>query len=83
MALILCIEAGTDVGSVALAKNGTLLSLRESMEEKQHARNLAVYVSEILKEYDLDAKDLDAVAVGKGPGSYTGLRIAVSLAKGL
>ena len=66
MALILCIEAGTDVGSVALAKNGTLLSLRESMEEKQHARNLAVYVSEILKEYDLDAKDLDAVAVGKG-----------------
>lgn len=83
MALILCIEAGTDVGSVALAKNGTLLSLRESMEEKQHARNLGVYVSEILEEYDLSAKDLDAVAVGKGPGSYTGLRIAVSLAKGI
>ena len=83
MALILCIEAGTDVGSVALAKNGELLSLLENLEGRQHAQNLAVYVQEVLQEHDLDAGDLDAVAVGKGPGSYTGLRIAVSLAKGI
>jgi len=83
MAYILCIEAGTDIASVALAKNGKLLSLRENLEGKQHARNLAVYAEEILKENRLRAEDLDAVAVGKGPGSYTGLRIAVSLAKGI
>ncbi|MDD3108223.1 MAG: tRNA (adenosine(37)-N6)-threonylcarbamoyltransferase complex dimerization subunit type 1 TsaB [Alistipes sp.] len=83
MALILCIEAGTDIGSVALSKNRELLSLRENIEGKQHAQNLAVYVQEILREHDLDLSDLDAVAVGKGPGSYTGLRIAVSLAKGI
>lgn len=83
MSLILCIEAGTDIGSVALAKNGRLLSLRENLEGKHHAQNLAVYVEEILRENDLDADELDAVAVGKGPGSYTGLRIAVSLAKGI
>ena len=83
MAYILCIEAGTDIDSVALARNGKLLSLRENLEGKQHARNLAVYAEEILRENHLDAEDLDAVAVGKGPGSYTGLRIAVSLAKGI
>lgn len=83
MAYILSIEAGTDIGSVALAKNGSLLSLRESVESHQHARTLGVFVEEILREHDLKVGDLDAVAVGKGPGSYTGLRIAVSLAKGL
>ena len=71
MAYILCIEAGTDIASVALARNGKLLSLRENLEGKQHARNLAVYAEEILRENHLDAEDLDAVAVGKGPGSYT------------
>ena len=83
MAFILSIEAGTDIGSVALAKNGSLLSLRESTESHQHARTLGLFVEEILKEHNMDVSDLDAVAVGKGPGSYTGLRIAVSLAKGL
>ena len=68
---------------MALAKNGELLSLLENLEGRQHAQNLAVYVQEVLQEHDLDAGDLDAVAVGKGPGSYTGLRIAVSLAKGI
>lgn len=83
MARILCIEAGTDIGSVALGENGKLVSLRENTEGREHARNLAVYVEEILRENDLDASDLDAVAIGKGPGSYTGLRIATALAKGL
>lgn len=83
MSLILCIEAGTDIGSVALAEDGKLISLRESGEGRQHAQNLGVYVEEILNENDIKAEDLSAVAVGKGPGSYTGLRIAVSLAKGI
>ena len=83
MSLILCIETGTDICSVALARDGELLSLLESNEGKQHAQNLAVYVDEILRENDIEVKELDAIAVGKGPGSYTGLRIGVSLAKGL
>ena len=83
MARILCIEAGTDIGSVALGENGKLISLLESTEGREHARNLAVYVEEILRENDLDAGDLDAVAIGKGPGSYTGLRICTALAKGI
>ena len=83
MALILCIETGTDVCSAALARDGELLSLRESDEGRDHARRIAVYVDELLAEMNLQAEDLDAVAVGRGPGSYTGLRIGVSFAKGL
>lgn len=83
MSYILCIETGTDTCSVGLAKNGELIALRESSEERDHARRVAVYTEEILAGHGLDAADLDAVAVGKGPGSYTGLRIGVSFAKGL
>ena len=83
MALILCIETGTDICSVGIAENGELVSLRESDEGRDHARKDGVFVDEILKENRLDPDDLDAVAVGKGPGSYTGLRIGVSFAKGL
>lgn len=83
MSYILCIETGTDTCSVGLAKDGKLVSLRESSEERDHARRVAVYTDEILRGNGLDATDLDAVAVSKGPGSYTGLRIGVSFAKGL
>lgn len=83
MSYILCIETGTDTCSVGLAGNGELVALRESSEERDHARRVAVYTEEILAGHGMDAADLDAVAVGKGPGSYTGLRIGVSFAKGL
>ncbi len=83
MALILCIETGTDICSVGIAENGELISLRESDEGRDHARKVGVFVGEILRENRIDPEDLDAVAVGKGPGSYTGLRIGVSFAKGL
>lgn len=83
MSLILCIETGTDVCSVGIAKEGELLSLRESDEGRDHARKVGVFVDELLRETGLVPDDLDAVAVGKGPGSYTGLRIGVSFAKGL
>ena len=82
MSLILCIETGTDVCSVGLAENGQLVALRESCG-RDHARTVAVYVDELLRERDVDADEIDAIAVGKGPGSYTGLRIGVSFAKGL
>ena len=83
MALILAIETGTDICSVALVRDGELLALRESDEGRDHAKKVAVFVDELLRENGLAAEDLDAVAVGKGPGSYTGLRIGVSFAKGL
>ncbi|MCM1150958.1 MAG: tRNA (adenosine(37)-N6)-threonylcarbamoyltransferase complex dimerization subunit type 1 TsaB [Alistipes sp.] len=83
MALILCIETGTDICSVGIARDGELLSLRESDEGRDHARKAALFVDELLRETGIAPDELDAVAVGKGPGSYTGLRIGVSLAKGL
>ena len=83
MSLILCIETGTDICSVGIARDGELLSLRESDEGRDHARKVGVFVDELLRETGIAPDDLDAVAVGKGPGSYTGLRIGVSFAKGL
>lgn len=83
MSLILCVETGTDICSVGLARDGRLLSLRESDEGRDHARKVGVFVDELLRETGIAPDELDAVAVGKGPGSYTGLRIGVSFAKGL
>lgn len=83
MSLILSIETGTDICSVALSEDSEIKALRESSQGRDHAKNLGVFISEILKEYSLETEDLSAVAVGMGPGSYTGLRIGVSLAKGI
>lgn len=83
MSLILCIETGTDICSVGIARNGELVSLRESDQGRDHAKRVAVFVNELLTETNIRTEELDAVAVGMGPGSYTGLRIGVSFAKGL
>lgn len=83
MALILCIETGTDICSVGIAKDGELISLRESDEGRDHAKKVGVFVDELLLQTGIAPDDIEAVAVGKGPGSYTGLRIGVSFAKGL
>ncbi|MEA3443161.1 MAG: tRNA (adenosine(37)-N6)-threonylcarbamoyltransferase complex dimerization subunit type 1 TsaB [Bacteroidota bacterium] len=83
MALILNIETSTQICSVSLTRNGKLIALRETNEDKSHAARLTVYIDEIVKSQNLLINDLDAVAVSKGPGSYTGLRIGVSVAKGL
>ena len=83
MSLILCIETGTDICSVGIARDGELISLRESDQGRDHAKNLAVFVDELLHETNIAPNELNAIAVGMGPGSYTGLRIGVSFAKGM
>ena len=83
MSLILCIETGTDICSVALSRDGKMVALRESDMGKDHARKVGVFTQELLRENGIEPDELDAVAVGTGPGSYTGLRIGVSFAKGL
>jgi len=83
MATILNIETSTEVCSVVLAKNGEILFEKESAEGLNHSELLTVFIEELFAENNLHMQILDAVAVSKGPGSYTGLRIGVSVAKGL
>lgn len=81
---ILCLETSTKACSVALGQNGKLLALKESTDEQySHAENLTLYMEDVCKEANFRLNDVDAIAVSKGPGSFTGLRIGVSAAKGL
>lgn len=81
--MILCLETATNLCSVALCESGRVHGIRESGDSKSHASMLTVFIQELLKEKGLRTSDLQAVAVSKGPGSYTGLRIGVSAAKGI
>ena len=84
MSYILNIETATKNCSVALAKDGKTILCKEIAEEGySHAERLHVFIEEIISEAGIQLKDLAAIAVSKGPGSYTGLRIGVSAAKGL
>lgn len=83
MTLILNIETATNVCSVSLTKDGQSIGIKESHEEKTHAKSITIFIDELLNRNNLSPQDIDAVAVSKGPGSYTGLRIGVSTAKGL
>lgn len=83
MAIILSIETSTKVCSVALHKENKLMASKELFLEKSHSGLLSVLINDLLEHCGLTAQDLEAVAVSKGPGSYTGLRIGVSTAKGL
>jgi len=83
MSLILQIETATTVCSVALAKDGKVLAFKEIDERNVHAEVLNVFIRELIVSAGLSFNDLDAIAVSCGPGSYTGLRIGVSTAKGL
>ncbi|WP_296144231.1 tRNA (adenosine(37)-N6)-threonylcarbamoyltransferase complex dimerization subunit type 1 TsaB [uncultured Flavobacterium sp.] len=84
MAYILNIETATKNCSVSIAKDGKTLVCREIAEQGySHAEKLHLFIEEALKDLNLHFSDLDAIAVSQGPGSYTGLRIGVSAAKGL
>ena len=84
MAIILCIETATTNCSVALSVNGSVIALKEdNSAQYSHAERLHTYIQEALTMASIDKSELDAIAVSKGPGSYTGLRIGVSAAKGL
>lgn len=84
MAYILNIETATTNCSVSISKEGKVLFLKEDNNlQYSHAESLHVFISEILKQANILPSQLDAIAVSKGPGSYTGLRIGVSAAKGL
>lgn len=83
MTRILYIETGTNVCSVAIADENSIIGIRESNDEKAHATQLTVFIDQLLKETGTSISQIDAVTVSKGPGSYTGLRIGVSAAKGI
>lgn len=83
MAIILNIETSTEVCSVTLAKDGETLFQKESSDGLNHSKLLTVFIENLFEENNFELTQLDAVAVSKGPGSYTGLRIGVSVAKGL
>lgn len=80
---IILIETSTALCSTALAEDGKIISYRESTAPKAHASLTAVFIKEMLDEHGLTMADCDAVCVSMGPGSYTGLRVGVSTAKGL
>ncbi len=84
MALLLHLETATRNCSVALGRDGSLIDLEErATEGYSHGENLHLFIDRVLKRNDLQPRDLQGVCVSKGPGSYTGLRIGVSAAKGL
>lgn len=83
MALILNLETASPVCSVALSRDGLLIGSRQSTEDKSHATRMTIFIRELLDEHHITAENLDAISLGMGPGSYTGLRIGASVAKGL
>ena len=83
MALILNIDTSSPVCSVCLSEDGNVIAERNDLSENKHASRLTTFIHELLNEQDVGLKDLSAVALSSGPGSYTGLRIGASVAKGI
>jgi|SRR5690554_591802 len=84
MTPILCIETSTKVCSVCIADGHNILAIAEDNEDEYtHAEKLNVLIAEVIKRTKLEFIDLEAIAISEGPGSYTGLRIGVSAAKGI
>ena len=81
--MILCLETATPVCSVALNENCCTIALRETEGQNAHSEKITNFIREVMEVAKIDYSKLDAVAVSKGPGSYTGLRIGVSTAKGI
>jgi len=83
MATLLQIETATQVCSAALSVDGETIALKELAAQNIHAGSLTLFIREVMQQAGVRYQDLDAIAVSKGPGSYTGLRIGVSTAKGI
>ena len=84
MSIILNIETSSKNCSVSISENGKIIGLKEqSFDEYSHSKSLHVFIDEIFKQTKLSPQKLSAVAISEGPGSYTGLRIGVSAAKGI
>ena len=83
MAIILNIETATAVCSVEVAKDGKVIACQEANEGMAHAEKVTVFIRDIMERVSLPLSALDAIAIGSGPGSYTGLRIGTATAKGL
>jgi tRNA threonylcarbamoyladenosine biosynthesis protein TsaB len=83
MSIILGIETSTKICAVAISNGDKLLALEEEGGDYSHSEKLTIFIQKVLKSANLVLKDVDVIAVSKGPGSYTGLRIGVSVAKGL
>ena len=84
MCIILNIETSSKNCSVSISENGKIIGLKEqSFDEYSHSKSLHVFIDEIFKQTKLSPQKLSAVAISEGPGSYTGLRIGVSAAKGI
>ena len=83
MAIILCIETSTDVCSVCISDGKRLLAIRETGRSYSHNEVIAVFIDECVKEANMQIRDLEAVSISRGPGSYTALRIGTSTAKGI
>ncbi len=82
-AYLLHIDTATDTGTVALSKEGKIISLRNNLEARNHAGTINIMIQEVLSDANILLQDIAAVVVCGGPGSYTGLRIGVATAKGL
>ncbi len=83
MSLILHLETATTVCSVSLAYEGKTLALKEENKGFTHAEHLTIFIEEVMQIAGKSYNEIDAIAISKGPGSYTGLRIGVATAKGL
>jgi len=83
MSIILGIETSTKICSVAVSDGYKLLAIEEEGGEYSHSEKLTTFIQKVLERANLNLKSIDAIAISKGPGSYTGLRIGVSVAKGL
>ena len=81
--MILCLETATPVCSVALNESCCTIALRESEKQNAHSEKITNFIREVMETAGIGYNQLDAVAVSQGPGSYTGLRIGVSTAKGI
>lgn len=81
--MILCLETATPSCSVALVHNGEVLACEEDPKGQNHSEKITLFIDAVMKKADISYDQLDAVAVSMGPGSYTGLRIGVSTAKGI